>query len=502
MESTTQRVFISYSWDSEEHKEWVLELATRLRSSGVDAILDRWNIHPGEELSAFMEGAIRESNFVVLICTPRYKAKADKRQGGVGYEGGVITGEVMAGVPRRKFIPVLREGSWPEAAPSWCAAALMIDLRGDPSDPKGFEELLRSLLGARPGPPPLGTSPFARQGQSSASQASPQTIPAASTPDDKAAEWTTIKRLISQNRPIARQEGLNRWNALSASKHGTPSDVIDAAANIVADTTTTDEDAYKLLIQITTSDTPDSHRAITRLTYALARGAFARRSKTELHLSYSATTVPDAREQLFQWLEQAQSERDVESGLSALFYMSQTFSPDLEQLFDRIEHICQRYPTNTYAQRTFKNITGKDLSDAPLSPSLLGSESPPPEPTPQALPPLPKGASNWATSLNVPKKFNLNAARYHASTKHTPSNKNQEIRQRILSTCYEHYMKSPSIWVDVLHGVPEEDCESVVREIEWLAHHKYIKASVSADHTIANVQLTPAGRDFFEQANT
>ena len=38
-------VFISYSHDSDEHKNWVLQLATRLRSNGVDVILDRWNLN-------------------------------------------------------------------------------------------------------------------------------------------------------------------------------------------------------------------------------------------------------------------------------------------------------------------------------------------------------------------------------------------------------------------------------------------------------------------------
>ena len=34
-EITEPKVFISYSHDSEEHKSWVLQLATRLRSNGV-----------------------------------------------------------------------------------------------------------------------------------------------------------------------------------------------------------------------------------------------------------------------------------------------------------------------------------------------------------------------------------------------------------------------------------------------------------------------------------
>jgi hypothetical protein len=34
------KVFISYSWGSAEHQQWVLDLATQLRESSVDAIID------------------------------------------------------------------------------------------------------------------------------------------------------------------------------------------------------------------------------------------------------------------------------------------------------------------------------------------------------------------------------------------------------------------------------------------------------------------------------
>ncbi len=42
------KVFISYSWDTEngddEHKKWVRDLATKLRSHGVDVILDQFDL--------------------------------------------------------------------------------------------------------------------------------------------------------------------------------------------------------------------------------------------------------------------------------------------------------------------------------------------------------------------------------------------------------------------------------------------------------------------------
>jgi hypothetical protein len=40
-------VFISYSWGSPEHEQWVALLAGHLRGLGIDAKLDKWIIHPG-----------------------------------------------------------------------------------------------------------------------------------------------------------------------------------------------------------------------------------------------------------------------------------------------------------------------------------------------------------------------------------------------------------------------------------------------------------------------
>ena len=38
------KVFISYSHDSLEHKEWVNQLATKMRNHGIDATLDQWEL--------------------------------------------------------------------------------------------------------------------------------------------------------------------------------------------------------------------------------------------------------------------------------------------------------------------------------------------------------------------------------------------------------------------------------------------------------------------------
>jgi hypothetical protein len=155
----TPKVFISYSWDNEAHKAWVKELATRLRADGADVTLDRWATAPGDGLPQFMETAIRENDFVVIVLTPNYKRKSDNREGGVGYEGDIMTGEVFTGQSKRKFIPALREGSWTSAAPSWLNGKYGINLSGNPYSEDQYRDLLFTLHGAREQPPPIGSPP-------------------------------------------------------------------------------------------------------------------------------------------------------------------------------------------------------------------------------------------------------------------------------------------------------------------------------------------------------
>lgn len=141
--------FISYSWDSQEHKQWVFELATRLRNDGIEAVLDQWHLVPGDRLPAFMEQAIRDSDYVLIICTPRYKEKADRREGGVGYEEDIITGEVLTTRYDRKFLPILRSGEATEATPTWVGGKYYIDLRGNPYSEIAYQDLKTTILRTR-----------------------------------------------------------------------------------------------------------------------------------------------------------------------------------------------------------------------------------------------------------------------------------------------------------------------------------------------------------------
>ncbi len=152
------KAFISYSWDNDAHKNWVRELAARLRNDGIDVILDQWHLVPGDQLPEFMERAVRESDYVLIICTHKYKERSNNRQGGVGYEGDIMTAEVISTSNHRKFIPILRKHSWGDSAPSWLLGKYYIDFSTSPDLQTSYDDLLTTLLGTREKAPPLGTA--------------------------------------------------------------------------------------------------------------------------------------------------------------------------------------------------------------------------------------------------------------------------------------------------------------------------------------------------------
>jgi hypothetical protein len=154
-------VFISYSHDSPEHKAWVLRLAADLRERGVDATLDQWDLAPGQDVAAFMQRGILDSDRVILVCSSVYVRKAEAGTGGVGFERLIVTGEVVQNIDTRKFIPLVRANSSEPRIPRFLGPRLYIDFNDEAVYEAKREELLRELLGAPATVKPrLGASPF------------------------------------------------------------------------------------------------------------------------------------------------------------------------------------------------------------------------------------------------------------------------------------------------------------------------------------------------------
>jgi SEFIR domain len=108
---TNPKVFISYSWSSEEHKEKILKWAQDPVGHGIKVLIDRWNLREGQDKNAFMESMVTdpEVNHVLCFSDAAYAKKADKREGGVGTESQIITPQLYAKVNQTKFIPIVCE---------------------------------------------------------------------------------------------------------------------------------------------------------------------------------------------------------------------------------------------------------------------------------------------------------------------------------------------------------------------------------------------------------
>ena len=75
------RVFLSYAWESDDYRNQVKALATRLREDGIDARLDAWHAE-GLTIPEFMSREARHADRVLILCSPTYKAKVHAMEDG------------------------------------------------------------------------------------------------------------------------------------------------------------------------------------------------------------------------------------------------------------------------------------------------------------------------------------------------------------------------------------------------------------------------------------
>lgn len=104
------KVFISYSHQNPEYEKHVLEFSNKLRSEGIDAIVDLYEESPAEGWPRWMENQIRDADFVLIInCKSYYdKCYANNIQGkGVSWEVNIAYQHIYDNNSHNeKFIPV------------------------------------------------------------------------------------------------------------------------------------------------------------------------------------------------------------------------------------------------------------------------------------------------------------------------------------------------------------------------------------------------------------
>jgi len=157
------KIFISYSWSTLKHEEWVVRLAERLVADGVDVILDKWNLKAGQDKHTFMESMVQSPDIskVLIICDKIYAEKANSKIGGVGTETQIISPEIYDNIAQEKFIPIVaeRDENGKEYLPTFLKGRIYFDLTSGSFEPE-YDKLLRNIFG-RPSysKPQIGKAP-------------------------------------------------------------------------------------------------------------------------------------------------------------------------------------------------------------------------------------------------------------------------------------------------------------------------------------------------------
>jgi hypothetical protein len=143
------KVFISYSWTSVDHEQFVMDLATSLRNHGIDAILDKWDLKPGQDKYVFMESMVVDNEVlkVLVFCDRKYQEKANNRAGGVGTESQIISQELYGRVKQTKFIPIVCEydDDGRPCLPVFMKGLIYIDVSSEERYGEGLDQLLRLI---------------------------------------------------------------------------------------------------------------------------------------------------------------------------------------------------------------------------------------------------------------------------------------------------------------------------------------------------------------------
>jgi hypothetical protein len=143
-----KNIFISYSWDSDVHKQWVLDLAHRLEIiEELHVVLDQYDLDRFSDKDKFMEQGVFDSEVVLIVSTEDYVEKANARMGGVGIETKLASSrhwEESAKIGSSNILVLRRSGV---STPNYLKEKLHIDFSLDEKFETSLKEILKHLDG-------------------------------------------------------------------------------------------------------------------------------------------------------------------------------------------------------------------------------------------------------------------------------------------------------------------------------------------------------------------
>jgi hypothetical protein len=152
------KVFVSYSHDSKEHMDRVLDLADRLRDGGIDAEIDQYEAAPSEGWPRWMMDQLEEADFVLMVFTAAYERRFRRREEpgkglGAVFESNLVINFLYENAgDNPKFIPVVFSPTDAKHIPLILRGAEYYSL----SSQQGYEKLCVRILGFKPEKRPLG----------------------------------------------------------------------------------------------------------------------------------------------------------------------------------------------------------------------------------------------------------------------------------------------------------------------------------------------------------
>ncbi len=174
------RVLISYAHEDDggAQADRVFELSERLRGDGVDAAIDQYEPNPPEGWPRWMDSHIRESDFVLMVCTETYYRRVIGQEApgvglGVEWEGNLIYNSLYgSGVTDARFVPILFGAGGARFIPDPARGFTRYVLPAD------YERLYRHLTGQ----PAVRKGPLGPIKPLSARSAPPPSAPQSETP--------------------------------------------------------------------------------------------------------------------------------------------------------------------------------------------------------------------------------------------------------------------------------------------------------------------------------
>lgn len=155
-------VFVSYSHDSEHHREQVLAFATFLRARiGLDVHLDQWDDNRRRDWSAWAGDLLRKADFVLAIASPQYRRRADgeapPHEGrGAQYEGASLRDQLTRDLrgQTERILPVVLPGGSVEDIPHFLNPHSTTRFHVDRFTEEGVRGLVAAITGVGEHPLP------------------------------------------------------------------------------------------------------------------------------------------------------------------------------------------------------------------------------------------------------------------------------------------------------------------------------------------------------------